>query len=352
MKPLRRQLTSLFPREEWRCLLRSLLRECSYLPDPIARTTCHNKVLQRFRRYHDERRDRIRDNIDRLMKLHREARAFLSVLQRANDGYPRTLEKVLKLAYGRTGKRRVQMLNDLLAVDAPSDTEALKALVSSPALFEEGWEPPQVLMDLLKSQNRNAQLGNRSRLPSKFLQGPATSEKNSWGRSMPLVRRKTIRREWYNTVVGVLLPPLPDAELGVLNGLISGEIPWTPTKRRSSQHITSSVEASDVDSRGEVLRKVLTDGPQKEDTFGLYTNGRPHEITRRFMIRHWQRISCMVPRHHWDPEVGRHIFEWDTTVFHSSLALPVKGEGSHEIFGGFDVELDLPKKPKAPSPVR
>jgi hypothetical protein len=60
----------------------------------------------------------------------------------------------------------------------------------------------------------------------------------------------------------------------------------------------------------------------------------------------------MVPRHHWDPEAGRHIFEWDTTVFHSSLALPVKGEGSQEIFGGFDVELDLPKEPKAPSPVR
>ncbi|KAL4784051.1 hypothetical protein BJX76DRAFT_357385 [Aspergillus varians] len=348
MKSRRFPLASLYPPEEWRSLLRSLLRECSYLPDPIARSTCHDQVLRRFRRYRDEPRDHILNNTERLVKLRKEARWSLSVLQRANEGYSRPLEKVLKLAYGRTGRRRVEMLNRLFLLETPTNAEAVAVLVAAPTQFTEGWSPPKVIVDLLSSQKQNpfiAQISDRPSSPK--AREPPVSVKNAWGRKMPLCRRNNIRRRWYNSVLEALLPPLPDSELKVLNGLISGDIPWNPPRRRSKGLTTSSADVSSVDTRGGMIRKLLTDGPQKEGTFAPYKNGRPHKITRRFMSRLWQRISCIIPRHRWNAETGKHVFEWDTATLPPQLAHSAKEGSSQEIFGDLDTEITLRRPPKA-----
>ncbi|KAL4967618.1 uncharacterized protein BDV14DRAFT_188121 [Aspergillus stella-maris] len=330
---LRKSRFGVFSRpEQWRSILRSLLRESSYLPDPVARGASQDQILRRFRRFHEDKRDHIKEDTERLKNLHRESRKTLYLLQRANEGYLKSLEKVLKLAYGRTGRRRTEFLNKLLALDAPQDSEAVDSLVNRPAMFEEGWEPPKVVVELMNSQRNNPFVNqiNERRLVKRS--EPPVDVKNSWGRHMPMVRKRNIRIRWYNDVLGALLPPLPDAELQVLDGLIAGEIPWSLPKRRARPR-SEVQEASDKDPRGEAIRQVLTDGPQKEGTFGPYVDGRPHNITRRYMIRLWRRISCLVPRQHWDAEFKKWTFNWDS-MSQPQLAVSAKEESAQEIFTG------------------
>ncbi|KAL4803189.1 hypothetical protein BDV18DRAFT_163245 [Aspergillus unguis] len=335
MEPVK--AASLYSPEKWRSLLRGLLRECSYLPDPIARSACHDQVIQRFRRYHSERRRIIRDEVDRSLKLGKEARWSLSVLRRANEGYLKPLESVLRFAYGRTGRRRIEMMNKLVEADAPKDTEAVQELVAGPAAYEDGWEAPTVITTLLNSQNNNPSVRQLSDRPYIRARRPPDSVKNAWGRKMPLCRRRNIRRRWYKSVLRALYPPLPDAELHVLNGLLSKDIDWKLPKKRFKQQ-QNSADAAFEDGKGDMLLKILTDGPPKDQTFSEYQNGRPHTITRRIMIRLWQRISYLVPRHHWDAAQQKHIFEWDTPKNSQTLALSVDKEKSQDIFGSLVTE--------------
>ncbi|KAL2825277.1 hypothetical protein BDW59DRAFT_73632 [Aspergillus cavernicola] len=329
-----------FQPEEWRSILRSLLRECSYLPDPIARSTWHDQVLRRFRRYNEAQR--IPDYHKRLFQVHKEARTYLSILRRANEGYSRPLEKVLQFAYGRKARRRREMLYNFIAADAPQHSDAVDILLKSPAQFSDGWKPPGVVTELLKSQNYNALVAQMSdRPPVRHLE-PNVHKKNAWGREPSLKRRRNIRRTWYTNVLNVLFPPLPDAELRVLEGLLSGDIPWKLPMRRSKQHVASTATSGNVAPRGGMILKVLTAGPPKEQTFAALANGRPHNITRRFMTRLWKRISCLVPRQRWDIAAGKHQFVWDTVKPEPKLAHSTTEENTLDIFGGFDNQDEAP----------
>lgn len=339
----RARIASIFPSERWRSLLRSLLRECSYLPDPIARSACHDHVLRRFRRYHKQG-DRILDDSERLIKIGRDARWYLSVLQRANAGYLKTLESVMRFAYGRSGRRRVEMLNNLLQLDVPKDSASVQELIASPAQFEDGWKAPKVIETLLKSQTINPIVSQLSNRPYLRNMAPPVSKKNSWDRKMPKSRRRNIRRKWYRNVLHALYPPLPDAELQMLTGLLSKEIPWKPPKRRSKQQ-TVSADAISEPLNGMMLRKVLSDGPPKGQTFADFKHGRPHHITRRIMIRLWQRISRLVPRYSWDTAAQKHCFKWDTAKLPHQIALSVDKEKSRDLFTSLET-TDTPEKQK------
>lgn len=99
-------------------LLRRLLRECSYLPDPVARAYLRPFIISRFREYHanpakkqasPKRRKAALDNAKKQFRL----------LQRANQGELKPLEKVLSITYGRIGKRRHELLAPLLQPGTP-----------------------------------------------------------------------------------------------------------------------------------------------------------------------------------------------------------------------------------------
>jgi hypothetical protein len=234
----------------------------------------------------------------------RKARKALSLLQRANEGYQKPLEKVLFCSYGRIGERRHRFINRLLDLDVPTDTKSLKQLVDGPLEFEDGWEPPTIILSLMKSQMNNGHLSsNRVRPGVKSLQ-PTILEKNSWGQPTSRTRRRNMRRKWYLDALNSLLPPLPDQELAVLDGLISGTMPWAPIKRRKKVPSTATQE--------DTILGFLTDGPQKGWTFGKYANGRPHEITARFMHRQWRRISSLIPRMIWNPMTSKWQFVWES----------------------------------------
>ncbi|PWY96277.1 hypothetical protein BO94DRAFT_4542 [Aspergillus sclerotioniger CBS 115572] len=322
------------PVETWRHLLRALLRECSYLPDPVARVNMHAHTLDRYRRYVKKKPDLIRQ-----IALHKSALQELSLLRRANEGYSKPLEKVLQLAYGRRGKRRQDLIDKFItpsdAVDA-LDPANVQPLVGQ---FKDGWRPPSLMVDLLKAQRHNAMITLLNAGYHVKEIEPVIPNENVWGRPLAQSRRINIRREWYVKARSNMFPPLPDAELDTLDGLISGATPWTPPKRRKA--------VGTAPFRNINVALFLIKGPSKGDTFEKYVDGRPHNITRRFMTRLWKRVSCLVPRVNWNSVTKRPTFSWDVIHTNPQLALSTDEENAWQIFDGID---DQGKKIKEVEP--
>ncbi|KAH8423676.1 uncharacterized protein LDX57_001433 [Aspergillus melleus] len=313
---------------EWRHIYRAILRECSYLPDPLARAYHHDFVVQRFRQHsEDPRKSRHKDPY-RQNQLRKVATQTLSLFRRANEGYSRPLEKVLRLAYGRRGKKRKDLLDTLIHPEFPTDHMALEEFLSKPSIFSDGWEPPAVMISLMKSQ-RNAGVAAQMNLRAIKQLAPDIPKENSWGQPVSEARRRNIRKKWFYRVLPDLLPPLPDSDVQILEGLISGTYPWTAPTRRKAVGVVPETEKS-------LITVLLTEGPQKGETHRKYAAGRPHTITRRFMEKHWRRISSLVPRMKYDPNTQKHSFTWETFWRKpGKLALAPK-EGNDGLFEGLD----------------
>ncbi|KAJ5948737.1 hypothetical protein N7454_002044 [Penicillium verhagenii] len=306
---------------QWQHLLRATLRECTYLPDPIARTYMHGYVLDRYRRAFKSKQPEA--------KLIQTARKELSRLQRANEGYPRPLDRVMMMSYGRTGKRRHELLAQLMSPDTPVDTEALRELVTKAPDYADGWEPPQIVLALIKSQMNNGVITSSRLRPQLKGVEPPIPEKNSWGRPLRHSRKYNIRHQWYFDTLFCLLPPLPDKELKVLDGLIAGNVLWKPRERKQVEEPPKSQD--------NLLLDLLADGPQKGPTFRRYVLGRPHKITPRFMLRQWRRISAHVPRKFWNEKSTKSmkwLFHWDAPKKVPTLAFDVDQNADlDQIFG-------------------
>ncbi|OOF94865.1 hypothetical protein ASPCADRAFT_208522 [Aspergillus carbonarius ITEM 5010] len=316
------------PVETWRHLLRALLRECSYLPDPVARVNLHAHTLERYRRYAKKQPDLLRQIV-----LRKSALQQLSLLRRANDGYSKPLEKVLQLAYGRRGKRRQDLIDTFIT---PSDAvDALDSANVQPVVkqFEDGWKPPSLMVDLLKAQRHNAMITLLNAGYHVKETEPDIPSENIWGKPLAPSRRKNIRTAWYVKARANMFPPLPDAELDVLEGLISGAIPWTPPKRRKAIETVSPHVESDIN-----VASFLIKGPSKEDTFEEYVDGRPHIITRRFMQRLWKRVSCLVPRVKWDSTHKKPTFTWDVIHTGPRVAISMDEKNAWQVFDGVDAQ--------------
>ena len=234
-------------------LFRALLRECTYLPDPVARTQISRQVKHRFQNHisrgqvlirdavsseSSERRDEAKSKLEKqIINGHRA----LGTLQRANNGGYASLTKVLLYAYGRTGIRRRQLLKSLLEADGVTqDAEsafinaevgAMKkgqtgqsekahcdiSTVPVHAIFD---RPKDVSQDMIH-YSISARFGrlkalaeshvksdipedSRLRLKSAVYKMPA---KNIWGRSMPRKRVKNLVANWYARLMDRIHPP-------------------------------------------------------------------------------------------------------------------------------------------------
>ncbi|KAJ5775746.1 uncharacterized protein N7511_000757 [Penicillium nucicola] len=295
-------LGNLSTSKQWRHLLRATLRECTYLPDPVARTYMREHVLDRYRAV-SSRRSKAGPQM-----VH-AARNGLSVLRRANEGYTRPLEKILYLSYGRTGKRRHEMLAEFLRpreTGIPEDTQAAQELVSAPLKFHDGWQPPAIVRSLALSQMRNPVITSTRVRPLIKAISPPIPKENIWGKELAQSRKVNIRRQWYFATLNGLLPPLPEEDLQTLDGLVSGTTPWKLVKRRKGMNSENGAKPEST------ILKLLVQGPEKENTFAPYANGRPHALTTRFMHRLWRRVSALVPRQSWNETSQKWRFEWDT----------------------------------------
>ncbi|KAG2414643.1 hypothetical protein HFD88_003834 [Aspergillus terreus] len=133
-------------------------------------------------------------DLERHCKLYKTGLEKLKLLERANQGYSRQLEKVLRLAYGRKGRRRKELLDALVPPEVPANTAAVMELIQKPRMYEDGWEPPAILMDLLKSQHNNGVISQLNHRQVKHLE-PAIPKTNAWGRPVNMSRRKNIRQQ-------------------------------------------------------------------------------------------------------------------------------------------------------------
>ncbi|CAG8407175.1 unnamed protein product [Penicillium salamii] len=303
---------------QWLHLYRATLRECTYLPDPIAREYMQKHVISRYRTVSSRRAK------PGAQTAHAAKHAF-SVLRRANEGYQRPLEKVLLLSYGRTGKRRHELLADMLGNHLPQNTASLKEYLAQPLQYSDGWEPPVIVKSLAIAHMQNPVVTtNRIRPLIKNI-SPPVPKVNSWGREVSESRKKNIRHRWYNTTLSSLMPPIPQKELQLLDGLISGTVKWSPPKRRK-------VLAEEKPKSEKQLFKLLAKGPEKGDTFAAYANGRPHEITTRFMRRQWRRLSSLVPRQYWNPYSEKWRFVWDSPKDVPALAFDLSSSVDPAVF--------------------
>ncbi|CAL5872141.1 uncharacterized protein PFLUO_LOCUS6399 [Penicillium psychrofluorescens] len=293
--------------EYWRIVLRTLLRDASYLPDPVARRYMHDWVIQRFRIVGHRKQTK-----DTLRALDKTARATTQLLRKAQVGRLRSLTKVLYMSYGRTGRRRHELLAEMLAEPVPADTEAVRHVVTNKKTnFGDDWQPPAIVMALLKSQINNPEIQQRRPRAQVKTVAPSIPSQNSWGQPVPHVRKVNLRQKWYQDVLDSLLPPLPDNILRTLDGLVDGTVRWTRVKQRTPAKRTfKEGKVGEEDKADENLFKDLTLGLAKEDTFD-HEGGRAHDINYRFMRHHWRRVSALVPRISRDETWNRWDIWWD-----------------------------------------
>ncbi|OJD35453.1 uncharacterized protein BKCO1_1700054 [Diplodia corticola] len=249
-----------------RHLLRALLRECTYLPDPAARLYAHHQVVSRFLDYHPLQLEGgyYKDPSDnpalsprRLRGALQNARKSLNFLRRANEGEMAPLQQLLLLTYGRTGKRRHELMRTLLTPDTISESEAVelwqaeveatldpsKAITGIPRAVEEAprregrphkykisprYSQLRALLESQMSDARPIEM-RRAKLKSAHLEVPLT---NIWMRPFPRKREVNMVHKWYATVLDKVLPPLPEDEWERLRDLVSGARKWSGLKRR------------------------------------------------------------------------------------------------------------------------
>lgn len=303
---------SLAPPEVWRHLLRTTLRECSYLPDPIARKYMHKYVLERYRKKMsafapDEQKDtkprRTSANyqerlnaasIEKQKKLQKSARSILSLIRRGNQGYQLPLDKILMLAYGRIGAKKYKLLSEIV----PNGRGGNKVFNSSAEIEKyleqkkkestgDDWQLPEVLHALIKSQ-RNDSFA-RSAHGKRFRAGDTIKipTLNSWMKPLPDCRRENLRKRILNRSKFAALPPADPDEVKIIRGLIDGTEPWKPPVRR--------VNVSPV-AKKTALESLIHEGPQRGLSFKqAYTDGRPHRLTRKFMRSIWKKVYRLMP---------------------------------------------------------
>ena len=284
-------------------LYRALLREASYLPDEMARKFFHNHIVEGFRAHRapkylrgshpgDSRQSRALGDT-RVTKHIADARKGLRLLVDANHGSPTHLRKVFEMSYGRRGKRRYELMEDLMPKNpVPVDESAVQELANaleliraSPAIKEP--RLTEKMLALIKSQR-----GQKDRLFSKpniKSTKPVVPETNAWGRPLPRSRAKNIIKKWYRETLERLMLPLPKQEWQRLGDLAMGKEPWEGFPKRRARAI-------------ENLEPGVSSPPDPQH------NG--YNITQRYMRRMWKVIFQQCPLMEWDDTRSRWVVTW------------------------------------------
>ncbi|KAH8705933.1 hypothetical protein BGW36DRAFT_368404 [Talaromyces proteolyticus] len=342
-------VTLLAPPEAWRHMLRATLRECTYLPDPIAKSYMRQYTLDRYRNKiaffrsrenHDPtpsvRTENNGTSVERQIRLRRSAKSLLSLLKRANEGYKRPLERVLMLSYGRIGAKKYKLFSAFLRETGMSkqlvtDKDVREILAKDGGhKFSDNWQPPPALVSLLKTQQQSSKelLSDRT-TRFRVTAQVKIPELTTCLKPTPKRRRERIRQQWYNRSKFGILLPLDAAEMEILYRLLHGTFPWKAPVRRKK--ITQPCPA---DEKISPLESLLFDGPQKGVSFDSYVVERPHRVTRRFMQRIWEKIYHRTPLVQNTAKGPRYTFPVHRRA--PRLTLAVKDEEVRDLFDGVD----------------
>jgi hypothetical protein len=335
--PIIRRLPPMPP--EVRHLYRSLLRAVTYLPDPAAREYLHAHVIYRFRSISNKikrRADRGEEYATIIVAMHnreRTARGRQAVkqLQRAGKGMSDDLFKVLSLVYGRTGKRKRQLVERMLRPDEstiPSDHEALQKLLEKPPdqNRELRFSPDSKFMMFLKSQRANQPV----ELAKEFIkhEAPQIPKENVWGRPMPMRRQRAMKISHWASVMDKILPPVPEREWNRLRDLASGAIPFEGLRPRRSRPPWRPLDGDENDMN--VLKYFTTpvnfhtsrtSNVRVDPELGARSWGESIEdvelpiastpvVTARQMRRLYSRIWNMTPTMTQNPDSKKWVIRW------------------------------------------
>ncbi|KAH7128144.1 hypothetical protein B0J11DRAFT_263563 [Dendryphion nanum] len=335
-------------------LLRALLRESSYLPDANARSFFHTYILNRFRAYQPNPKARNTNRIKkkaisnpdaRLSHVQRTAYKGLNLLRRANNGEPRPLWKVLLMAYGRIGKRRFDLLDNLLQkpgaasteetlASAPTELAPLEGMYHSNKAWLKFFDAPKErlkgkytisisnryprLKVVLTTQVQNRVALGRS-MKRAFLETPIN---NIWERPMPIKRARNDVRRWYAFTMSRLLPHLPTEEWDTLHAMVIGEKRWKDRVVRRTPAGTNALSEEDH-SLAVIDAGIRMDRLTKADMrCGQYDQ---HRITSHMMRRLYAKILSMSCKLKFDEARNRWEAQWGSFshLGLSSMVVPV-----------------------------
>jgi len=245
---------------ELRHAYRAILRATTYLPDSAARAYIHKYAVTRFRSASDKINFRTRKGkltksvVERYsgQQSLREAQQFARQLQRAGQSSFDDLKKALLLTYGRIGKRRRELITELLLPEEtsiPEDDKALERLISEPvAEAASKVDLHSKSSCLLRSQSTDAS-ADIARLRFRQLSLGMPKE-NIWGRPMPLKRTANAKKKHWANLMTKILPPVPIHEWNRLRDLAIGALPIEdPPPRRAKAVSREQLEGDRSDMR-------------------------------------------------------------------------------------------------------
>ena len=326
-------------------LLRALLREASYLPDANARLYFSRYIVNRFRAYQPRvnannttpsqavdkylhRSFRRRNDAiiaARTRDMQRRAHQGLNYLRRAVQGERPCLKKILLFAYGRVGRRRYALLEDLLRPDPEHDLEPygsapLQKLYHSNDRYLAFFDAPKTkgpdhLIDIstrysrlkavVKSQSQKGVALN-SAIRSFQLKTPIN---NIWQRPMPIKRARNNVRRWYAKTMTRLLPPLPSDEWDSLQAMADGTKWISFVKRRTPAVELDPVPESDAAQFKQLVDAALAlNKPSKADS--LPAIHRPDAFNTRSMRRLYASILVYCSKLEWNEERSNWNVVW------------------------------------------
>lgn len=357
-------VTAIKPRH----LLRALLRQSSYLPDATARDFFHGHIIERYRKYNPRpSRTSYSPTLtpDRRRSLHKEARKGLLFLQRANDGHPTHLLRVLAMAYGRTGKKRHELLNLVVSPSSsnrdssPMDEEALARLseLITKNSCDSRIEKP-IPARVRPRTSEGPRLGPRlealvvaqktqraSNVPNKIAKTPSIPKTNKWGHSMPRTRVVNMKRRWYAEVLSKIMPPLPESDWKMLRDLALGRVQSKGTLRRRSlaqtraqDSISKGNQSTNIDQLSSHIgaSSILEYKEAINEHNRKLLGSNPHKITPRYMRRLRGRIFSQCPMMKWNAERRRWDVIWEDLQKSKEISLGRPGRMGMEMFEGVD----------------
>lgn len=358
-------------------LLRSLLREASYLPDATARNYFRRYIVSRFKAYQPKpnatasfdvnavekyrhrsfKRRHIGIINARLGQQQRKAQKGLNFLRRANQGEGPCIQKVLWFTYGRLGRRKYALLNHLLKPDPawPEGPAPLQQLYRSDLKCLQYFEAPQVragsnviyiskqyprLRALVTSQSKQ-DIDKKRAMKSHFLKTPIL---NTWEQPMPIKRAVNNVRRWYADTMTVLLPALPNEEWNHLEAMSKGQQRIGFVRQRTPAiEVTSQPDSDDSSLERMVQYNLALDKLSKADRpQGI---NRPHTLTARFMQRLYTRLLTLSPKLEFDDTRKQWNAVWGhpfKNVRPRNYTAPI----DDALFAGVDANGIVPKAPK------
>lgn len=330
-----------------RSLVRSMLREASYLPDPNARLFVKAKII------HDSKKSAFRawehrDDPDFASRAKVNARHSLNRLRRANEGERSALLRVLFMTYGRIGHRRYELLRPIYQVDTKSThdlVDFLKSQKSRGETSEQDYDPldgPEIevmpmqpeeaitqdhtshdnlpvltpeIFALAKSQ-KEANPPTHTRKNPRHLK-PSIPATNARMLPMPRKRIKNMHKKWYADLLNRIHPPLPTKEWEQLRDWSRGQnLPQIRIPRRSNPAPAAPARHFGTYS---ALEAIVIQGRIDKTVYG---NREAHEITPRFMQRLWATVFSNCPYMIFDDEKKK----WNVLWGHHELAAPMLTE--------------------------